>query len=217
MLRAALALLLIANALYFAYGQGWLAPVGLVPSVTTEPERMAQQIRPEAIQLQDPDKRGRKDQRPASPSAAAAACLRSALIESERMVKVREQLAARLGEGSYTVEEASTPARWIVYMGKYADTEALNRKKAELRNRGVSFEPTNNGSLEPGLTLAVLSTREEANRRLEALSQRGVRTARVLEERAAVRGFVVRLPAVDDAQRAKLADLQDIGLAPCAP
>jgi hypothetical protein len=36
------------------------------------------------------------------------------------------------------------------------------------------------------------------------LSQRGVRTARVVQERSEQRGQYLRLPAVDDALRAKL-------------
>ncbi|MDO8250027.1 MAG: SPOR domain-containing protein, partial [Rhodoferax sp.] len=66
------------------------------------------------------------------------------------------------------------------------------------------FEPLLNPALALGLSLGGFETQAAANEALEALSQRGVRTARVLEERAEVRGLLLRLPGVDDALRARL-------------
>jgi len=42
-------LLLLLNALYWAWGQGWLLPYGFGPTQQREPQRLAQQIKPEAI------------------------------------------------------------------------------------------------------------------------------------------------------------------------
>ena len=210
MLRIALVILLLANAGYFAYGQGWLEPLGLRQATTAEPERMQQQLRPEAVQLQDARKSARREAK-ASPSPA---CLQSGPIDEGRIEAVRELVAGKLAQGRYVIDDVITPARWIVYMGRYADAEALAKKKAELRARGVTFEPTNNGNLEPGLILASAPSKGEINRKLEALSQRGVRTARVLEERPAARHFVLRIPAADDDVKAALPVL---ALSACAP
>lgn len=51
MLRLAVWLLLAANALYFAWTQGWLAAAGLAPAEQREPERLKAQVRPEALRL----------------------------------------------------------------------------------------------------------------------------------------------------------------------
>ena len=51
MLRMLVLALVLANAAYFAWGQGLLAAYGFVPARVSEPERMAQQIRPEAMQI----------------------------------------------------------------------------------------------------------------------------------------------------------------------
>jgi hypothetical protein len=51
MLRWVIALLLLANAGYFLWTQGHLAPLGLAPAVEREPERLKKQIRPEVQRL----------------------------------------------------------------------------------------------------------------------------------------------------------------------
>jgi hypothetical protein len=68
-------------------------------------------------------------------------------------------------------------------MGKYADAEHVTRKKGELRQIGVAFEPLSNASLEPGLSLGGFASQADANAQLEKLATRGVRTAKVVQER----------------------------------
>ena len=110
--------------------------------------------------------------------------------------------------GSWTIEPATEPARWIVYMGKYPDPAALEKKKAELRTLNVSFEPLASPALEPGLSLGGYPSEAAAKQQLEALTQKGVHTAKVVQERAAASGQSLKLPAVDDALRARLDDLK---------
>lgn len=51
MLRWVIALLVLANAGFFLWTQGHLAPLGLAPAVEREPERLQSQIRPEVQRL----------------------------------------------------------------------------------------------------------------------------------------------------------------------
>ncbi|MFV0600680.1 MAG: hypothetical protein ACK5NE_02455 [Brachymonas sp.] len=51
MLRWMLALVVMANLLFLAWSQHWLAPLGLGPVSQREPQRLQQQVRPEAIVL----------------------------------------------------------------------------------------------------------------------------------------------------------------------
>ena len=51
MLRLLVLLLTLANAGYFIWAHGLLADYGFAPPVQTEPQRLKQQIRPEAMQL----------------------------------------------------------------------------------------------------------------------------------------------------------------------
>ena len=93
-------------------------------------------------------------------------------------------------------------------MGKYPVPDSLERKRAELRQLGVTFEPLVNPALEPGLSLGSFTNQATADQRLSSLAQRGVRTARVVQERSEERGPQLRLPAVDDALRPRLDELK---------
>lgn len=49
MLRWILACVVVANLLFLAWSQHWLAPLGLAPLPSGAPERLKQQIAPEAV------------------------------------------------------------------------------------------------------------------------------------------------------------------------
>ena len=51
MLRLAVIALLLANAGYYAYTQGWLRSAGLAEAEQAEPQRVQQQIRPETLKV----------------------------------------------------------------------------------------------------------------------------------------------------------------------
>jgi hypothetical protein len=112
--------------------------------------------------------------------------------------------------GGWSFEPAVEPARWIVYMGKYAGVEQLARKRAELRQLGVSFEALSNADLEPGLSLGGFASQQAANQHLETLAERGVRTARVVQERPEQQGQRLLLPAVDEGLRARIEELRPL-------
>lgn len=51
MLRIFVFLLVLANGLYFAWTEGWLQTAGFAPPVQGEPQRLAQQIVPESLEI----------------------------------------------------------------------------------------------------------------------------------------------------------------------
>lgn len=206
MLRLVALLLVLANGVYFAWSQGLLAAWGLAPVQQTEPQRVQQQLRPEALRVLTPA----EDR--AAAAVKTAECLQAGNFEESQGASLREALGASsaLPAGSWSLESVVQPARWIVYMGKYTEAEMLAKKKAELRARNVSFEPLSNASLEPGLSLGGFETQADANKHLDALAQKGVRTARVVQERPEVRGLRLVLPAVDETLRARLDDIKPL-------
>ena len=131
-------------------------------------------------------------------------------MDERQATAVRQTLEPLLAAGSWSLEAAVEPARWIIYMGKYLTPDAVNKKKAELRQLGVSFEGLSNQALEPGLSLGGFTSQAAAQQQLDRLAQRGVRTARVTQEREEARGQVLRLPAVDDALRARLEEVRTV-------
>ena len=53
-MRLLVLFLILANGLYFAWSDGWLRAYGFAPAPQSEPQRMAQQIRPEALRVLTP-------------------------------------------------------------------------------------------------------------------------------------------------------------------
>ncbi len=243
MLRLLVLLLLLANGAYFAWSKGLLAAYGLAPASQSEPQRLEQQIRPEAIRiLSTPGAASiSASAAPASSplstdtsttatttvtttattstsavasstlaaaSASPAECLQVGLFNEEQTAVLRERLQSVLPAGSWVLESAVEPARWMVYMGKYSSAEVLAKKRGELRQLRVSFEALNNPALEPGLSLGTFTSQLDANAELERIAKRGVRTAKVIQAQLEVRGQKLRLPAVNASLRPKLDELK---------
>ena len=218
MLRLAVIALLLANAGYYAYTQGWLRSAGLVTPEQAEPQRLQQQIRPETLKVLRAQGATNNPTPPPAPAAAPAAdtaasapaptaaapadageCLQAGIFDDKQAAALRTA-AASLPQGSWTLEPTPITGRWMIYMGRFDDQDTLDKKRAELRARKVDFDRAG-GTLEPGLSLGRFSTEEAAKRGLTALNAQGVRTARVIQERQAATGFILKLPAVTDAQR----------------
>ena len=237
MLRVLVLVLLLANAGYYAWGHNLLARWGLAPAQEAETQRLAQQIRPEALRIVPaPDAAPARNAAPipaaappAAPAADAAAhstpdtpsapavaavlassptpaargvCLQAGALD-EAQAEAWRRAARALPQGSWQLERSTTPARWMVYMGRFADTNVLAQKRAELKSRNVAFDKPG-APLEPGLSLGRFASEEAAQRALTNLSNQGVRTARVVVERAETSTYLLRLPLVDPALQTQL-------------
>ena len=206
MLRLVVLILVLANGAYFAWSQGLLLSWGTGPMQQSEPQRLTQQIRPEALRIVGSDE-ARRIETTAGSAARPPECLQTGPLDDAAAESLRTVLAS-WPVGSWSLDPAVEPARWIIYMGKYLTMENVNRKKAELRQIGVSFEPVTNPSMELGLSLGSFTSQQAAQAQLDKLADRGVRTARVAQERAEVRGQRLVLPAVDDSLRPRLDELR---------
>lgn len=223
MLRLAVIVLLLANAGYYAWSQGLLRQFGYAPQEQSEPQRMNQQIRPETLQILKVNPSKTSSAAPPAPASVATAandsptpastpaapapadsaeCLQAGVFD-DRQVEALRTAAAGLPPGSWALEPTPVPGRWMVYMGRFDDMETLDRKRAELRARKVEHDRAG-GTLELGLSLGRFASKEAAERELANLGNKGVRTARVIQERAESPGFTLRLPSVNDALRAQL-------------
>ena len=215
MLRLLLLLLLLANAGYFAWSHGALAAYGFAPAVQSEPQRMAQQLRPEAMRILTTAEADKLKSVPNATSASsveqstvAAQCLQAGVFSDEQSAALRTRLQNALPTGSWAFESSVEPARWMIYMGKYTSADALAKKKGELRQRNISFEPLNSPALEPGLSLGNFSSQLDADTELARIAKRGVKTARVIQAQTELRGQKLKLVAVTPAMRAQLESLK---------
>jgi hypothetical protein len=208
MLRLLVLLLLLANGAYFAWSRGMLQPYGYAPVQQSEPQRLDQQIKPEALRILSADEARRAETSAAVTVARPPECLQAGLYDDKQSAVIRQALEPALAAGSWSLESAVEPARWMIYMGKFTGADALNKKKSELRALKISFDAPFNAAMEPGLSLGVFETQAAASQQLSALVLRGVRTAKVVQDRPEARGQVLRFPAVDDALRTRLDDFK---------
>lgn len=264
MLRWVVALLLLANAGYFAWTQGYLAPLGLAlrEEREREPQRLQAQIKPETIRLLNAPRPASEPQAntpkpgaaastppaagppstpaqppapepaktpptalpapapttpppvlPAAPPPApvvadARACWLAGGFTEPQADTLRAALTLLdLPRGTWQLNESRSGGRWIVYMGRYDNAAQVERKKAELRELKVAFRDVSSPGLSPGLALGTYSSEAAAEQAIQNATRSGVRTARVVQERAESTSFSLRLPNATPAQRNAVAGL----------
>ncbi|MEO6626593.1 MAG: SPOR domain-containing protein [Burkholderiaceae bacterium] len=215
MLRLLVLLLVLLNAVYFAWSHQMLRAYDFAPNTQREPQRVAQQLRPELVGVLSGD-----EARGAEGAARQPECLLAGPFDDAQAARLRQAAESGLPASTWLLEAIALPARWIVYMGKYPDAQTLAKKRIELSALNVRFEPISNTALDHGLSLGAFESEERARTALASLTQRGVHSATVVLERAEQRGTVLKLPAVDDALRARLEEFKPVlgavSLRPCA-
>ncbi len=207
---------------------------GTRPEADREPERLQRQVNADQVRVLPA---------PAA-SAALAAAKAAAASEAEAAVKAAAPPGTCLEAGPVPASAQAAaekllqdsaglaPAHWtpvaserkgvfLIYMGKYADDETMERKVEELKR--LKFEPkpmSNAPDLEPGLVLGRFDDKTAAEAELGRMCQRGLRTARVVTVTPAVPLVTLRVPNASDAQRDKLLTLKlpnnGPAFAPCA-
>ncbi|MEW6695603.1 MAG: SPOR domain-containing protein [Pseudomonadota bacterium] len=233
MLRGLVIVLLLANALLWAWRQGWLGDAGLgaVPS-GREPERLAQQVEPHRLRLLNPPgaapappdvaaapataaPEAPANDTPSAPADAAAGpsappaeprrCWQLSALPAAQAEALRRSADTDSALRGRVTEIAATLApRWIVYLGKFPSAEALQRRRAELRQAGIDQREVNVAALSPGLALGTYSTEEAARKALQDVQRQGVRDARVVQERAETRLLTLRWPDLTAAEYSRL-------------
>lgn len=199
----ALCLLLLSNGIYWLWSDGSLP--GFAPDQQTEPQRLKQQIKPQALRLLTAQELQQLEATPAV--AKTTACLQAGPFSEAQSLQLRPLLASALPADAWTWQAVVTPAQWIVYMGKYANADDLAKKQTELMSLKIHFEAVPEPALQYGLSLGSYATRAAATAGLDALGRRGIRTARVLQQRPEARGAMLRISNADDALRARLSEL----------
>ena len=214
MLRLSVLLLVCLNTVYFAWGNGWLLALGWGPTTQTEPQRLGQQINPQAMVL--------VKTRPVEPSTASPSpdagivarpsdpgCLQSPAMGAREAQAVRDILQGTSPQALWTLTATPGSERWLIYMGKFESAADVTKKRAQLTALGVKLYPLGNPALAPGVSLGAYPTAETAQQALEDLKPKGVRTARVIQDIAPTASYLLRLPVVDASLQALLPQIQD--------
>jgi len=234
-LRALVVALLLANIVFYTWSQGALDGVLGTRSIgDREPERVNRQVRPEVVRVLPPGAAsaaaavGDSASNAASSPAAAVvatspplACLEAGPFSDAALTAAQAAARGALPDATLSVVKNTTPATWMVYMGRYADLEALKKKEEELKRRRLSYEPVRgNAALTPGLSLGRFDDRNDASKALEQFAQQGIRTARIVEFTPATTSQMLRIEKADAALAGTALGLKapalGKGFAPCA-
>lgn len=204
MLRAALVVLLVANALFYAWTQGLFAPLLPAPDAADrEPQRVAAQVNAEAVS--------------ALPDAAA-----SAAVQAVRTAALRCVEAGPFSEADAAVAEAAlassdlAPGTWqrdlqrggssyLVFAGRYPEQAARSARAAELRRLKLNYETiAEPEDLAPGFVISRHSNRDEAERALAAVRRLPIRDVRLATLPPGPPQVWLRVPRADPALRTRL-------------
>jgi len=211
MLRTLVLALLLGNALLVAAQFGafdQLLGSNHGRSQQREPERLQQQVRPEALKVLPPQAASAALAEAAAAAAAAAApyCVEAGPWGAPDAEAAEKALRdAGLAAGSWQVRRSEGNGLFMVYMGKHPSREVTLRKLEEVHRRNLEAEEIRNQpELQPGLNLGKFATRAEADAAHQAMMRRGVRTAKVIALKPPQPLATLRFVAADAALRTRL-------------
>jgi hypothetical protein len=190
-MRTVLLLLLLANLFLYLWHAGLLGTLGS----QREPERLAQQLQPEALRLLPPG----------PPAPPVPVCRRIEGLSDEVVQSMRDVWSRRAGVRELAVTD-QTPSEYRVMIPGLASAAAATKKQTELRALGVAemktLPDTDNGPFL--ISLGSYGDEARAQRALEELGSKGVRSARLVARKLGAEQFAVTL-SLEAAQAEALA------------
>lgn len=211
-MRVLFLFLVLANLAFFAWA-ALLAP----PETTTDARPMRSQIEPgrvrvlaeaASVEVTAPKPKPAPAPEPVA-AATATACMEwgsFTLADTPAAEKALEPLAlgAKLSQ-----RRAEETAGWWVYMPPQGNQANAQKKATELKGMGVEewFIVRDEGKWRWAVSLGVFRTEEAAKNRLEALKQKGVRTALVGERELQVPKNWLQVRGAEPAQLARWKDI----------
>jgi hypothetical protein len=172
MLRLLVVLLVLANVGLLAWTQGWLGTPG---QAEREPQRLAQQVRPEAVHLLPAE----------APPPPVTRCLEAGPFDATEITAAEAAIAASPSAsavaGRWERLTTEKPGVWIIAVGRSAPRAALQKKLAELERLKIATEviPAASGSDET-VSIGRFSTAALADEALAGFVARGIKTGRVV-------------------------------------
>ena len=207
MLRLFVLILILANGVYFAWSEGLLRPIGFAPVQQQEPQRLSQQLKSDAVRVLTPQE-FRHVEMQVQADLAPKECLMAGPFDDTQADVLRHALESALAPGTWQLDSVLVPARWIVYMGKFGNAEALAKKRDELAVMRLTPQSLINPTLEIGLSLGAFDNQAAANAELARLNLRGIRTAKVVLEHQEGQQAQLKLPALTSELKSRLNDIK---------
>ncbi|WP_397534624.1 hypothetical protein [Roseateles sp.] len=202
MLRTLVALLLLANALFFAWTQGWLDPViGTHGHSGREPHRMQLEQQRERLSILSPQ---------AVTALQQPVCLEFGPFGSDEALRGAKAALERLNltPAAWQVDSSEQPAVWAVATAKLDSREQLSRREEALKRLKIDYEPlTGKPDEQPSLLLSRHASEAAARAALEA--RRPLRDLRVLQLQPPQPRHLLRLASANGLLARQITDSRD--------
>lgn len=199
-MRLAFLILLLANAVLFFWGQGYLG----TSAAGREPERIGRQKAPERLSILPAD----TAPVPVAPSRPVLACKRIEWVSKVEAANLRDTLGTLPDWQLVLTPQAQEPAHWVV-IPSLSSHALAERKKGELQQLGVKqgeiVEDAVQGPF--AVSLGVFRDRQRADEFLQSLTKKGVRSAQIGKRELPAEKFSVELRAPAAVLDNKLPDL----------
>jgi len=208
MMRALLALLLVLNALFFGWTQGWLDGLtGLKAHGDREPQRLGAQQHPERMELLSPQAVQALQQR---------SCLELGPLGSEDALQAAQAALAGAGvpAGEWQALRNEQAGVWAVSTVRFPNKELQARKEELFKKLKIAYEPLSGVPAEmPALVVSRHNNEKAAQAQLDRLTQRTIRGMQLLQLQAPQSRHSLVFAQADGALRARLRGLKHPALA----
>jgi hypothetical protein len=193
--------LLLANIGLFAYHQGHLED--FLPS-GQEPSRLSRQINADKLKLIPVAELEKKTK------SETPVCFEIGNFAIPDARRFEEQLAGLAPPAESERRELNETSTHMVLIPPQRNKEAADKKASELRALGVSdyFVLNEHPTLRWAISLGIFTNEEMARAHMAQLSQKGVRSARMVEYAMPVRKAAFRFKGLDEPARAGVEKLK---------
>lgn len=172
-LRTLFFLLILANLLFLAWGQGYFGTV----EEGHEPQRLTNQLTPEKLRVSE-----LAPQPPAPPPPVEACRLISGLNVAETQhLQTQAQTDEKLAALKFLVKPQEAPSGFWVFIPPLANKAAAEKKMDELKKLGIAdlYLMAEEGADKLSISLGMFSSEQAANEFLQSLTKRGVKLAKI--------------------------------------
>ncbi|HRH73865.1 SPOR domain-containing protein [Zoogloea sp.] len=210
-LRVTVIILIFANLLALALWRGWLGD----GASYGEPERLSNQLNPERLRLMTearpplappavvkpaPEPAVAKEKAEADPPAADSVAPQACVVFAGLSPDQARELTARIAKAGTGFKLSETrseaPSSWWVHIPAQGSRDGAEKKAAELRRLGVDdlFIMQDPGPNQFAVSLGLYKNEVAATRLLDALKEKGVRSAQIAIRGAGTVRIEVRGP-----------------------
>jgi hypothetical protein len=198
--------------------------LGIDPMGDREPGRVRQQVHPEAVQVVvqaqtqaqtgqagSTGPTGPSETPPIHPTAASpTACLEAGPFTTSELDQAVAILKTRIESHQWAVQTRDVPGRWMLYMGRYPNRDAMLRKADELQRMEISKIDEVHGipELEFGLSLGEYQRLDAAEAALLHMNEVHVRSARIVQILPPSLAHTLRIASADAAVQARITSLK---------